>query len=126
MSFKLMASLPDERTKFNTGKGQVRQLQVGTDAENYQPLHGIFQFPDISRPAIIQHQLHGLRGKTLDRLFQLSVVFRQEMNNQGLDITFSLPQRRDMDGDNIQPVKQVFPKTAGSGWPGPNHGWWRR
>ncbi len=68
---------------------------------------GILQFPHISSP-VVEHQFpHGLRGYPFDVLFHLLVEPPQEMLYERRDVLLSVPERREVDRDYVNPVEKV-------------------
>ncbi len=95
----------------------IQGLKNGSPADapagtcHYQPLHEIFQLPDISRPVVFHQQpdtlLRNSNGLTVFLLEDLAKFLDQ----QG-DILFPLPQGTQINGHHIQTVVEVLPEAA--------------
>ncbi len=94
------------------------------DAEVLRPDHAAFrvdhrtfdhvlQFPHIPFPGTLHQDVHGLVGHR-DRPFpDLGAVLVQELLGKRRDIVPPLPERRNGDGEHVQPVEQVLAEQLG-------------
>ena len=77
---------------------------------------GVFQraveFPDIAGPGMVQENLHGFPGEAGYRLAAAPAEAAEEMLHQQGEVFQTFPERRQVDGNDIDAEKQVFPKSA--------------
>lgn len=77
-------------------------------------LYGVFQFPNITRPAVIHHGRHGFGGKTGKQLqFELTRHAHGKVFGQWQNIFPAAAQRRQGDHIERQTVEQIGSKLAG-------------
>ncbi len=80
-------------------RGCRRKYELIVTADYKDSLHYISKFPDVARPAVVQHGLHGYRRKSF-----VCVVFFvehvQEIFRQRNDVFFSFPQRWQLNYEN--------------------------
>ena len=76
------------------------------------PFYAVFEFPDIPRPVVAHKHVQGMRTDAR-YLFvvDLGVPFHKKIGQVGY-IGLSLAQGGDVDGENVQPIIQVFPELA--------------
>ncbi len=75
-------------------------------------LYPVLEFPDISRPEMRGQAPDSFSGKSVDRFVVFSGISFCEMLDQNGNVLPSLSQRRHMDRNDIQPVKQVLPECT--------------
>ncbi len=80
--------------------------------QNRLPQHAL-QLPHIARPRIPPQNLHGVGRDVADRLAQLQAAMREVMPHQQRNVLPALPQRRQVDGESIQPIVQ----RSARNWP---------
>ena len=80
--------------------------------ENDGPFDTVFKLPDISRPMIVHEHVRCRDGDAHNLLVHLLGVFLDEMIGQKDDIRLSLPQGRNDDGEDVQPIVEIFPKLS--------------
>ena len=90
----------------------VRGHHVGTLRPDEGLLDDVFHLPDISRPRIPCEQLNGLLGKLLVWPAVFLDPLGQEVLRQQRDILSAVAQRRQVQGDDIDPIIEVFPKLS--------------
>ncbi len=73
-------------------------------------LHHVPELPYVSRPAVGHEPLASLVPQTLDCSPMLPVEMANEMMREEGDVFRMLPERRHGDGEDAQPVEQIFPK----------------
>jgi hypothetical protein len=97
-------------------RGRDRQIEVGNAnlallAEVTGPDHGAFQLPDVARPTVAkQGGLSGrreLRHRPLRRRMPIEEVHGQRQN-----IGLAVAQRRQLDAENVETVKEVRAKQT--------------
>ena len=71
----------------------------------------IFQFPDVSRPIVGHQRLTEIKVNFNWGIRQFR-MFRDEVLRKGKDFFSALPQRRNLDADNIEAIIQIFAKTT--------------
>ncbi len=74
---------------------------------------GVFQFPDISRPAVFQEEILRLRTKRRDGPAKISGGSGEKPIPQNRNIFFPLAQRRQSQTNSADSVIKVFAKLAG-------------
>src|SRR5271170_8492309 len=80
--------------------------------QNGRALKDVLQFADIARPVVaFQHTLY-LIGNVLDVSLQSLRILADEVPNQGGDIARPVPQRRQADRKDIQPIVKIRPKLT--------------
>ncbi len=72
----------------------------------------IFQFSDISRPGMLHELSHCACSYCFDIPVEIFIEDGDKVLYQKRDILDSLPQRRDMDGNHVQPVEEFYPIFA--------------
>ncbi|MCZ7626787.1 MAG: hypothetical protein M5R38_14335 [Candidatus Methylomirabilis sp.] len=77
------------------------------------PLDDMAQFPDIAGPGIVHEGAGGPVVDGEDRLPVLRIERIQEMAGEQQDILAALAQRRQIDGDDGQPIVEVLPESGG-------------
>ena len=78
----------------------------------HRPLNGVFQLSDISRPGIGEEQGHGLVAD-LQFLSLGHVVLFDKGVGEECNIISSRPKRRNVDGQDIESVIEIFPESLG-------------
>ena len=80
--------------------------------QNDHMLHYVLQFPNVSRPVIIEKYLHYLLGKSFNLFVVGLTIDFQKMTGQEGNVVLSFLQGGNEDGDYVEPVIEVLPKTA--------------
>ena len=75
----------------------------------------VLQFADIARPRVDFEHREGSGIDAANILAETPVRHRKEMIDQERDIPLSFAERRQFDGERIEPVEEVLPELAGSG-----------
>src|SRR5277367_3888853 len=81
-------------------------------AYNHKPFHKIFQLPYISRPRVARQNLHGGLAQLASFLSVLRAELRKKKSRQDGNIFLALPQRRNKERNDVQPVKEILSKRA--------------
>lgn len=93
---------------------QICGETFGTDvralAENKGVLNDILEFTNISRVVVIQQYLQGWVSEPADASAPYLVKAFQNVVNEKGKVLRSLSQRRDIYGDHIESIVEVFPK----------------
>src|SRR5206468_12198502 len=102
-----------------TGGIAVRQREIrgANDVvrdHDDQPLDFVSEFPDVSRPGIVNQQVHRVGSELLGPAAVFSRKHAQEIVSQYGYIFAAVAQRRYEEGNHVQSIKQIFAKTAGS------------
>src|SRR6185312_12531583 len=79
-------------------------------AQDDIPLHQIFQLADVSRPMVFMQYTHEIGRKSPRTAVEFAVVVLNEIVHQILDIATAFPQRRKVEADHVDAVKQVLPE----------------
>ena len=74
---------------------------------------GILQFTDIPGPGVIHEEPQGCLGKALDVFVCFFILLGDKMTGQKRYVLFSVPERRYVNGKNLQTVIQILPKLSG-------------
>jgi len=83
--------------------------------EDTGPLNRVFQFANISWPRIFLHQFYRIfREFELGQMLLGRDLF-QKIFSQQVDILSPLSERRQVDPDHIQTIKEIFPKLFATG-----------
>ena len=80
-------------------------------AEDQGPLDFVLQLPDVARPAIGAHQVHGPHGKLHPPPAHGCAVAFPKTFQEGRKIVATLPQRRHVNHDDLEPVIKVLPEA---------------
>src|SRR6267378_1137893 len=81
-------------------------------ADNYRPLDDVLQFANVTRPRVRLKQFQAPFVYPANVLSRFPRVTIDEVLNQHRNILPSFPQRRHLDGKNVEPVKEVTPEYA--------------
>src|SRR6266481_1628617 len=81
-------------------------------AHDYVTLDQVLQLADVSWPRIFHHARDGKFAECRRMLAVVFAVFFQKIFEKDQHLLPALTQRRDMDGHDIQAIKQVFAKYA--------------
>src|SRR5919204_734573 len=76
------------------------------------PFNQILQFADIAGPGILHHASYRVITEWRRLLSVIFAVFSKEELQKNRDLFAPFAQRRDMNGDNIEPVEQVLTKQS--------------
>src|SRR5260370_6966081 len=79
-------------------------------AHNYRSLDDVLQFTNIARPGVGLKQIDTLFVHRLKALSCFPCVTIDEVLDQHGNIFSSLPERGDLNGKNVDPVKEVAPE----------------
>src|SRR5688572_24124062 len=79
--------------------------------ENDQTPNDILQFTNISRPALFKEEGGHLGREHLVPLILFVEASQEERDEEG-DFLQALPERGDMDFDDVEPVVQILPELA--------------
>ena len=90
--------------------GQVGGANVIRFLQDHGALHGVLQFAHISRPIVLQQQVAGLLRDAFHRLAKTEIVTLDEEFDERENILLAMPQGRNEDGDDAEPVEQVLAK----------------
>ena len=82
----------------------VDDLSVG---EQYGPLNGVLELPDISRPVIGHQQIDCWSGQPHDGSVMPPAVFLDEMIRQKDDVGTAIPQRRHMNREYVETIVEI-------------------
>ena len=80
--------------------------------QDRRPLDDVFQLAHIARPVVIDQRAHRALGNLGDLLAELGADRLEEVIGQRRDVVLALAQRRDMDREDIDSVKEVVAETA--------------
>ena len=80
--------------------------------QKHDPLDQVPQLPDVARPAVASEDLLDLRSDGGEPLPEFLVVEGEEVPGQEQDVLSPLPERRQEDGDDLEPVVEVLPEAT--------------
>src|ERR1700686_1456385 len=83
-----------------------------TLTQDCRALEHVVKFADVAGPLVAQQHLPRLWRETRGRAPRRSVEFLQECVGQKGDVTTALAQGRNVDIEDLQPIKQILPKAA--------------
>lgn len=92
--------------------GQVVPFDDVAPGEIDAPLDHVLQLPDIARPVVVIKDLPHLCRDVMDIGSEDPVVLVQEVLHQQVDVAAALPERRDVQVDDVEPVEEVGPKPS--------------
>ena len=72
--------------------------------------HHVFQFPDISRPGVVHQSVQDLGGDACDLFGRSLADFAQEVIGEKRKIRYPLPQGRQVNGNHVESIEDIFPK----------------
>ena len=88
--------------------GRCSGISMESSASSTRPFDDVFELAHVARPAVFQQAPHGGRADDRDVLAQLAVEAFQKMLAQVGDVFRPLAQRRQGDGENVQPVVEIL------------------
>ncbi len=83
--------------------------------ENDPALHDVLQFADVAGPVIAVEHIDDRTGEAAHIFAADFAVFFEKKVGELEDVTLALAQRGDVDGEDVQAVKQVFSEAAFGG-----------
>src|SRR5215813_4308599 len=86
--------------------------QCAVARKNHGPLDHVFQLAHVTRPVVRRQQIHRATVDPADRPTEPLAVFGGEVRGQQRNIFDAFPQRRQMDGEDIQPVVEIAAESA--------------
>src|SRR5260370_277702 len=84
-----------------------RDREPRAGRKNHRPLDQVLELADVPRPGVAAHRVQGLGRDHLDPPLHPPGEALNEMTHQRLDVLGSLPQRRDLDREDVQAVVEV-------------------
>src|SRR5437879_4916837 len=91
-------------------KVNISSFQNRTFGQRESAFNDVLKFPDIARPVIIHQHSHRLRTHGADFFAGLGRRANQKQVHQLRNILFMFPQRREINGHDVQPVIEVLAK----------------
>src|SRR6202041_1474505 len=88
-------------------------LEVLAIAYDNGPLDYVLQFANVARPAVGLEQFEAPPIDSRDLLTRFAGVAVDEILDQKRDVLFSLPKGRDLDREDVEPIKEIFAECAG-------------
>ncbi|SPE33762.1 hypothetical protein SBA2_800020 [Acidobacteriia bacterium SbA2] len=89
---------------------------IGADVigvlENHGPLHGVFQFPNVSGPVVSQQQVTSFLGDAPNALSKPEVITLDEEVNERKHVFLPVSQGRHEDWDDAETVEEVLAEAA--------------
>src|SRR5215204_1081343 len=93
---------------------QVTHLDEVTLGQDGRAFDDVAELADVAGPRVLLEDLHRFRVHRLDRLLVDAVELGQEALDQKRDIFTAVAERRQFNGEDVQPVIQVFAQLAGA------------
>lgn len=93
------------------GHAQVADFDALLGTDDARPLDHVAQFADVARPAVVEQRGAGLVAEGAGRARVFLDEAGKEAIGQGEDIFTALAQGRQVQGDDVQAVQQVFAKA---------------
>ena len=81
-------------------------------AQNHRPLYDVLQFANIAGPIVIRERLQRLRWNSFDFPAHPLRMFLDEVASEQGDVLTPLPQGRNVQRKDVQPVVQVRPEPV--------------
>src|SRR6201987_75902 len=97
------------RSCLEFGEGHAKLLARG---EQHRAFDQIFEFAGIAGPGVIHQGIHHIRGNVFDVLVLAAAEYLDEIAHQERNVFRTLAKRRNMDGENTQPVVKIAAKLA--------------
>src|SRR2546428_7011446 len=92
--------------------GQRPHFEDVPAAEDERSFDHVLELSDVARPVIILEDRERLRADALDRLAELRRDFSDEVRGQQRDIVRPLPEGRELNRNDVQPVEEVLSQDA--------------
>src|SRR5439155_19863627 len=83
--------------------------RVGT--HNHRALDDVLELAHVAGPAMHDQRRNGVVGEPLGRV-AVARLFAEEVARNGFDVLQPLPQRRQRDGEDVQPVVEILAEFA--------------
>ena len=90
---------------------EISHVQEGTGAKSDRAFDGIFQFSHIARPALGNQAGHSVFGNLTHTTLRISEFLQKQIHQNG-NVALALPQCRQFELYEIQPIKQILAKLA--------------
>ena len=94
------------------GGREVSRLDEIAFGQDRRALHDVAELTNVPRPEILLEQVDRFLIHGADRLAVALVELRQEVLGQQRDVLPAIAQRRQLDGEHVQPVIQVLAQLA--------------
>ena len=94
------------------GFGQKIGSMILAVREDDGAFDGVFEFADVAGPVVIDEELHRGVGEIARRLGVVRAVLLEEALDEQRDIFFALAQRRQVEGDDVEAMEQIFAEAA--------------
>ena len=91
---------------------EVGSIQDGLARHQHRPFHQILQFTDITRIRQLLQESQSFRRKADSRQAIHFRLFVGKIACQQRNVVFTFAKRRQVDGYQVDAVKQIFPKRA--------------
>ena len=90
----------------------VQYLQRGSLADDHRTLDDTLQLAHVAGPVVVLEGVQGLFHHGFDLSSYFLIEFGDKKIDKQRDVFLALPERRDRDGENVEPVEQVLPEPA--------------
>src|SRR5204863_4555389 len=95
----------------DTGGQAVRQNRRRR-LEGNRPLEHVLELPDVPGPVVAEEQVHRLTRHAGYFLVHLLVVLGEKMVRQQRYVLAAIPERRQRNRDDVDPVEEIFAEPA--------------
>src|SRR5581483_5427190 len=89
---------------------QVCRVDVSLGSKNHSAFDDILELTNISGPSIVLQKRRRRGSEAGEFLVQLSIEMLQQFEREGQNVFPALPQRGDVQGNDIEPVIEVLAK----------------
>src|SRR5688500_6040684 len=89
------------------------RLEDRIPAQDHRALDGVLQLTNVPRPRVGREERECLRGDACDLLSDLRRRSRREAVCQHRNVLRAIPERRDHDRHDAQPIVEVLPERSG-------------
>src|SRR5438445_728234 len=92
--------------------GQVLDADEPRPAQHHRPLDDVAQLAHVARPVIALELLVRLAGEAADLAVVLPIELLDEALAQQRNVLAALPQRRQVDREDVEPIEEVLAQLA--------------
>src|SRR5262249_44434802 len=101
---------------FRCGRSAAQEgsfkFEYGSSCQNRRSFDDVLQLANVARPRVRAHAIYAARAEALDRFAELASETDRKESDEQTDIRGPLAERRHFDGENIEPVQQIGPKSS--------------
>ena len=90
----------------------VSDLELRPAAQNHAALDHVAELSDVARPRVGDQGVHDLTRDPRDATAELGPELVREMTDEKRNVAGPFPQRRQLDGEDVEAVVEVGPKVS--------------